>query len=428
MGFLDQFAVWQQVAGAIVIFGILSATLYALLKRWSHVEQVASAEAPPSDGNAGAGPDAYAPMFRRIAPPTQPVAITPETPRPGLSATTSTPSRTPTKPVAFTEPASVASVPPPPPQPVHLTSPLAGAKSGRPPAPPGLASNPQRVVKIQPRTGASIGDISAKPVTASIGTRLSVLSLSVVDKPYAKPHLKPSEALSPIAQAAGGPDSTTVRASAPARVFSGEGSGQPTGATGKPNSPQGTSFREMPPGALSSMDRPAGATSPVPTLNATTSRPSTSRLVPGQPGESDALSRFAAQMKSGSGDPAPVAANAPIKPVVPAPRPMTATTPIVSPRTPNDPPAAVVTGPNTVQLTIGFEIASLQLTPALKLGAVQIRPTSNIVSVQLDATSQATLQRLLAGAAGGGPPAFEIDKLELTSGGKIALITLAPKK
>ncbi len=102
---------------------------------------------------------------------------------------------------------------------------------------------------------------------------------------------------------------------------------------------------------------------------------------------------------------------------------MTATVPIVSPRVPNDPAASSATGPNTVQLTIGFEIASLQLTPALKLGAVQIRPTSNIVSVQLDATSQATLQRLLAGAAGGGPPAFEIDKLELTAGGKIALIT-----
>ena len=110
MGFLDQFAVWQQVAGAIVIFGILSATLYALLKRWSHVEQVAAADAPPSDASAGTSPDAYAPMFRRIAPPTQPVAITPETPRPGLSATTSTPSRTPTKPVAFTEPASVENV------------------------------------------------------------------------------------------------------------------------------------------------------------------------------------------------------------------------------------------------------------------------------------------------------------------------------
>jgi hypothetical protein len=79
-------------------------------------------------------------------------------------------------------------------------------------------------------------------------------------------------------------------------------------------------------------------------------------------------------------------------------------------------------------LTIGFEIASLQLTPALKLGAVQIRPTSNIVSVQLDSTSQATLQRLLAGGTAGNTPAFEIEKLELTSGGKIALITLAPKK
>ena len=95
---------------------------------------------------------------------------------------------------------------------------------------------------------------------------------------------------------------------------------------------------------------------------------------------------------------------------------------------PIDPAAATATGPNTVQLTIGFEIASLQLTPALKLGAVQIRPTSNIVSVQLDESSQATLKRLLAGAVGGGTPAFEIEKLELTANGKIALITLAPRK
>jgi hypothetical protein len=196
----------------------------------------------------------------------------------------------------------------------------------------------------------------------------------------------------------------------------------------KPEAAPSSVFREMPPGALSSIDRPTQATAPVPTLNATTSRPSTSRLVPGQPGESDALSRFAAQMKSGGAEAAPIAATTPIKPLVPAPRPMTATVPIVSPRLPNDPAAVPATGPNTVQLTIGFEIASLQLTPALKLGAVQIRPTSNIVSVQLDATSQATLQRLLAGAAGNGAPAFEIDKLELTSGGKIALITLAPKK
>ena len=108
---------------------------------------------------------------------------------------------------------------------------------------------------------------------------------------------------------------------------------------------------------------------------------------------------------------------------------MTATVPIVSPRVLNNPNPAPTAGPNTVQLTIGFEIASLQLTPALKLGAVQIRPTSNIVSVQLDATSQATLQRLLAGGgAPGTTPAFEIESLQLTSGGKIALITLAPKK
>jgi hypothetical protein len=429
MGFIDQFAVWQQVAGAIVIFGILSATLYWLLKRWNKVALAAPADVTPTESNPGNGSDAYAPMFRRIAPPSQPVPVpvTPETPRPGLSATTSTPSRTPTKPVSFTDPAPPDIVPLPPPQPVPLASPLTAAAIARPTAPPALASNPQRAVKIQPRTGAPIGDISAKPVTASIGTRLSVLSLSVVDKPYARTQLKPSEPTTTVAQGVGGPDPTTVRASTPVRVFSRDSSGQSAVAVAMPDSARTSVFREMPPGALSNLDKPANATGPVPTLNATTSRPSTSRIIPGQPGESDALSRFAAQMKSG-GDAAPAAATPSIKPLVPEPRPMTATVPTVSPRMPNDPAAASTTGPNTVQLTIGFEIASLQLTPALKLGAVQIRPTSNIVSVQLDATSQATLQRLLAGAVGGGTPAFEIDKLELTAGGKIALITLAPKK
>ncbi len=435
MGFLDQFAVWEQVAGAIVIFLILSATLVWLLKRSNRVEQAAQAAATASDSNPGNGSEAYAPMFRRIAPPTQPVVVpatapvpvpvTPETPRPGLSATTSTPSRIPTKPVPFTEPAASENVPLPPPHPVPLATPLTAAAMARPSAPPALASNPQRPVKIQPRTGASIGDISAKPVTASIGTRLSVLSLSVIDKPYAKPLLKPSEPTT-LAQAAASSDTTTVRAATPVRVFSREGPGQTAVAVGTPDTSRASVFREMPPGALASIDKPTNATAPVPTLNATTSRPLTSRIVPGEPGESDALSRFAAQMKSG--DPATAAATTPNKPPVPAPRPMTATVPIVSPRMPLDPAAASATGPNTVQLTIGFEIASLQLTPALKLGAVQIRPTSNIVSVQLDETSQATLKRLLAGAVGGGTPAFEIDKLELTASGKIALITLAPRK
>ncbi len=198
MGFIDQFAVWQQVAGAIVIFGILSMALYWLLKRWKGPEQVVAGEVPTSDSASGSSSDAYAPMFRRIAPPTQPVhlPVTPETPRPGLSATTSPPSRTPTRPVAFTENAVSDGVPPP--QPVPLAVPLSAPAMSRPTAPPGLASNPQRVVKIQPRTGAPIGDISAKPVTASIGTRLSVLSLSVVDKPYAKPQLNPAEPVSPI--------------------------------------------------------------------------------------------------------------------------------------------------------------------------------------------------------------------------------------
>jgi len=436
MGFLDQFAVWEQVAGAIVIFLILSAALFWLLRRWNRDEQIVQVAPPASDSNPGNGSEAYAPMFRRIAPPTQPVVVpgtapvpvpvTPESPRPGLSATTSTPSRIPTKPVPFTEPAPPENVPLPLPQPVPLASPLTAAAMARPSAPPALASNPQRPVKIQPRTGASIGDISAKPVTASIGTRLSVLSLSVVDKPYGKPLLKASEPTTPLAQAAASSDTTTVRAAPPVRVFSREGPGQTAVAEGSPDTARASVFREMPSGALSSMDKPTNATAPVPTLNATTSRPSTSRVVPGEVGVSDALSRFAAQMKSG--DAAPGAATTSNKLPVPAPRPMTATVPIVSPRMPHDPAAASATGPNTVQLTIGFEIASLQLTPALKLGAVQIRPTSNIVSVQLDETSQATLKRLLAGAVGGGTPAFEIEKLELTASGKIALITLAPRK
>ncbi len=434
MGFLDQFAVWEQVAGAIVIILILSGTLYWLLKRVSQAEQTVPASAPKtSDSNPGSSSESYAPMFRRIAPPTQPVVVpatapvpvpvTPESPRPGLSATTSTPSRTPTKPVPFTEPAPSESVPLPPPQAVPLSSPLTAAAVARPPAPPGLGTSPQRPIKILPRTGASIGDISAKPVTASIGTRLSVLSLSVVDKPYAKPQLKASEPTSPLAQAAASSDTTTVRASAPARVFSREG---PDQTAGGPGVARAGVLRETPPGALASVARPSNATGPVPALNATTSRPSTSRVISDERGASDALSRFAAQMKSG--DTAAPAATTPNQPPVPATRPMTATVPIVSPRMPLDPAAASATGPNTVQLTIGFEIASLQLTPALKLGAVQIRPTSNIVSVQLDETSQATLKRLLAGAVGGGTPAFEIEKLELTASGKIALITLAPRK
>jgi hypothetical protein len=438
MGFLDQFAVWQQVAGAVVIFGLLSTTLLWLLRRWNQADLASPADAQASDSNpadsAAGNSDAYAPMFRRIAPPSQPVpvAVVPETPRPGLSATTSPAIRAPTQPVPFTESPSPVSTPRPSPQPAPFqpapfATPLTST-AARPSGPPTFASNPQRAVKIQPRTGASIGDISAKPVTASIGTRLSVLSLSVIDKPYAKPQLKPSESTLPVVQAAGGPDPTTVRAATPIRVFSREGSSQGAVAAVRPDTARASTFREMPPGTLSSSERPAGATGPVPTLNATTSRPSTSRIIPGQPGESDALSRFAAQMKSGGSEAASSATTPSNKPPVPAPRPMTATVPTVSPRLPASSTVLSTTGPNTVQLTIGFEISSLQLTPALKLGAVQIRPTSNIVTVQLDATSQATLQRLLAGGAVGVAPAFEIDSLQLTAAGKIAMITLAPKK
>src|SRR5258708_1718360 len=201
MGFIDQFAVWQQLAGAVAIFGLLSATLIWLLRRWNHGDATAPADAISTDSDGAASAtghsDAYAPMFRRIAPPSQPVsvAVVPETPRPGLSATTSPGIRAPTQPVPFTEPASTVSVPPSPAQPPPFTTPLTPRTPmpARPSGRPGLASNPQRAVKIQPRTGASIGDISAKPVTASIGTRLSVLSLSVVDKPYARPQLKPTE-------------------------------------------------------------------------------------------------------------------------------------------------------------------------------------------------------------------------------------------
>ena len=423
MGFLDQFPVWQQAIGAAVILVVLTAILFWLVRLINRDKPATPPEASSSDSSAGTGGETYAPMFRRVVPPTQPVAVAPgpDTARVGLSATTSTPSRTPTKSVPVTEPAAREHVSSPATSSVPLSMPIAPpAVTPRPPMPPGVAAIPQRAIKIQPRTGAPIGDISAKPVTASIGTRLSVLSLSVVDKPYAKPQLKPSETTGTVGQAVGGPDPSMVRASAPVRVMARD--------ITKPGSSSSV-VRELPAGALANMERPPTATSPVPTLNVTTSPPSTSRIVPGKITPSDALSRFAAQMQGG-GETAPASAAAtpaPVKPPVPAPRPMTATVPTVSPRMPTD-PAATTAGPNTVQLTIGFEIASLQLTPALKLGAVQIRPTSNIVSVQLDSTSQATLQRLLAGGTAGNTPAFEIEKLELTSGGKIALITLAPKK
>ena len=357
--------------------------------------------------------------------------VTPETPRPSLAPTTSPAPTGPVRSVAFTEP-----VPPPrssaPAAPVHASPVLSGFPAGppnRPPPPPGLASNPQRAVKIIPRTGASIGDISAKPVTASIGTRLSVLSLSVVDKPYARPQLKPPDATTPVAQVVVGADANTVRAAAPTRVFSREGGVENAGiGAARAVKARTPSFREMPSGALTNVD-PAAPASPDSAADSSDARAPTSRVISGGEGESDALSRFAAQMGRGGPHAPAIPTIAPIKPLVPAPRPMTATVPIVSPRLPMDSNAATGAGPNTVQLTIGFEIASLQLTPALRLGAVQIRPTSNIVSVQLDATSQATLQRLMAGgSAGGATPSFEIESLQLTAGGKIALITLAPKK
>ncbi len=432
MGSLDQFALWQQLAVAALLFGFLTFTLWWLLRRWNRIDEPALDPSPAAGNGAPTRSDAYAPMFRRIAPPSQavPVAVTPETPRPSLTATTS-PATTPvpagpvppppTKTVPFMDLAAETAVPSPPIQTLPAPAPAAMFRPATAPVNP---SNPQRVVKIIPRTGASIGDISAKPVTASIGTRLSVLSLSVVDRPYAKPILKPAEATTVAAQVVKGSEPDSIRATAPLRVFSREEGIQNAGVAAmrldKPRSPL---FRDLPSGALANPSQDAAA----PTAGPAGARPTT--VVPARPNESETLSRFAAQMKHGGSDPPAPAAATPIKPLVPAPRTMTATVPIISPRVPDNPNALAAAGPNTVQLTIGFEIASLQLTPALKLGAVQIRPTSNVVSVQLDATSQATLQRLLAGgAAPGTTPAFEIDSLQLTAGGKIALITLAPKK
>ena len=425
MGSFDQYALWQQLAVAALLFGFLTLTLWWLLRRWNRIEQPVLDPTQPADNGAPTRSDAYAPMFRRIAPPSQPVpvAVTPETPRPSLTATTSPTAPVapvPTRSVPFTEPDLEESVHSAPVTPSLGPAPVPAPF--RPGTAPVMAANPQRVVKILPRTGASIGDISAKPVTASIGTRLSVLSLSVVDRPYAKPILKPSEPTAVIAHVAKGSEPDTVRAATPLRVFSREEGIQNAGvAASRLEKPRSPLFREMSSGALTSRDKdaagPAGA------------RPATAQVVPGRPSESDALSRLAAEMKQGASDTPPASATTPIRPLVPAPRPMTATVPIVSPRVPNNPNPAPASGPNTVQLTIGFEIESLQLTPALKLDAVQIRPTSNVVSVQLDATSQATLQRLLGGgAAPGSAPAFEIESLQLTSAGKIALITLAPKK
>ena len=428
MGSFDQYALWQQLAVAALLFGFLTLTLWWLLRRWNRIEQPVLDPTQPPDNGAPTRSDAYAPMFRRIAPPSQPVpvAVTPETPRPSLTATTSPTAPVapvPTRSVPFTEPDLEENV-----HSARVTPSLGPAPVPapfRPGTAPVMAANPQRVVKILPRTGASIGDISAKPVTASIGTRLSVLSLSVVDRPYAKPILKPSEPTAVIAHIAKGSEPDTVRATTPLRVFSREEGIQNAGVAAtrleKPRSPL---FRDMSSGALTSPDKDAAAFA-----GPAGARPTPTQVVPARPGESDTLSRFAAQMKQAGSNTAPGPATTPIKPLVPAPRPMTATVPIVSPRVPNNPNLAPAGGPNTVQLTIGFEIESLQLTPALKLGAVQIRPTSNVVSVQLDATSQATLQRLLGGgAAPGSAPAFEIESLQLTSGGKIALITLAPKK
>lgn len=425
MGPFDHFALWQQLSAAALLFGFLSLTLWWLLRRWNRIEQPLLNSSAGSENGVTIRSDAYAPMFRRIAPPSQPapLAVTPETPRPSLTATTSPatgPVPAPSQAIPFTELASQETM-----VPAFVSAPPAPAPF-RPAAAPAMALNPQRVVKIIPRTGASIGDISAKPVTASIGTRLSVLSLSVVDRPYAKPQLKATEPAAAVAHAVKGSEPDSVRAAAPLRVFSREEGIQNAGvAATRQEKPRSPVFRDLPSGALPKAGPDFGAAAVTPL----TPRPTTAQIISGRAGESDTLSRFAAQMKQAGSDAPPRAATTPIKPLVPAPRPMTATVPIVSPRVVGSSNPVAAAGPNTVQLTIGFEIASLQLTPALKLGAVQIRPTSNIVSVQLDATSQATLQRLLAGGvAPGSTPAFEIESLQLTSGGKIALITLAPKK
>ena len=430
MGSFDHYALWQQLAIAALVFGFLSLTLWWLLRRWNRIDEPVLNLSPATDNGTAARSDAYAPMFRRIAPPSQvaPVAVTPETPRPSLTATTSPnaarPVQAPTRPVPFTESTSETSMFLPPPASTPAPSPAPAPF--QPTVAPGLASNPQRPVKILPRTGASIGDISAKPVTASIGTRLSVLSLSVVDRPYARSQLKSAEPAPTGTAVLKRTEPDTVRAATPSRVFTREEGIQNAGiAATRQDRPLSPLLHDIPSGTATNQDKIAAA----PSFDPSPTRPGTSRIIVGGPGESDSLSRFAAQMKSGGSDATPSAATNPIKPLVPAPRPMTATVPIVSSRVPTHSTATPMAGPNTVQLTIGFEIASLQLTPALQLGSVQIRPTSNVVSVQLDATSQATLQRLLAGgAAPAATPVFEIDSLQLTSGGKIALITLAPKK
>ena len=441
MGSLDQFALWQQLAVVALLFGLSTFALVWLLRKWNHSAETASTEsglsAPSPRGDSTGRSDAYAPMFRRIAPPSQagpgPIPVTPETPRPSLTATTSPAPTAPVRKVSFSEPVPVASAPPlavaaaPAPAtfaagPPNRPAPPAGIAGSR----PGIMGQTQRAIKIIPRTGAPIGDISAKPVTASIGTRLSVLSLSVVDKPYAKPQIKRSEPPVAATQEVTGPDANTVRATVPNRVFARETAAENAGVGG--TRPQ--AIRDMPSGTLTNREQAVATSAPIAGPTSAPIRPPTSRVISGGAAESDALSRFAAQMQRGAHDSPASSATSPIKPLVPAPRPMTATVPIVSPRLPAESNSATGVGPNTVQLTIGFEIASLQLTPALRLGAVQIRPTSNVVSVQLDASSQATLQKLLANSGGpiGSTPGFEIESLQLTAGGKIALITLAPRK
>src|SRR5450432_4604926 len=152
MGSFDHFALWQQLAAAALLFGFLTLTLWWLLRRSKRSEQPILNSSPGSDNGTPTRSGAYAPMFRRIAPPSQPgpMAVTPETPRPSLTATTSPatgPVPPPTHAVPFTELASEdrvmsASVTPSPaPAPV----PAPAAAPFRPATGPVMASNPQRV-------------------------------------------------------------------------------------------------------------------------------------------------------------------------------------------------------------------------------------------------------------------------------------------